>query len=215
MGLVVGAGDPPRYVVWESGSNGIVLRSTKGGKKFEQIKVPVGETLDFRNVEAFDEQTAYVMSSGEGEKSRIYKTIDGGQNWQLQYSDRRTGLFLDVLACTSRTHCVTLSDPVDGKFLVSSTSDGTHWKELPAEKMPPALPEEGAFAASGTAIALCGDAIYFGTGGLIARVFRSADRGESWNVTETPIASGNASSGIFSIACEGSNELEAVGRELS
>jgi photosystem II stability/assembly factor-like uncharacterized protein len=210
VALGVGTAETPRYVVWASGSNGIVLRSLEG-QKFEQIKVPGGETLDFRDVEAFDAETAYVMSSGEGETSRIYKTTDGGKNWQLQYSDRRTGFFLDALACASRTRCVALSDPVDGKFLVLSTSDGEHWKELPDAKMPPALREESAFAASGTAIALCGDAIYFGTGGPKARVFRSADRGESWSVTETPIASGNASRGIFSMACEGSSELVAVG----
>jgi photosystem II stability/assembly factor-like uncharacterized protein len=207
----VGAGHTPRYVVWASGSHGTVLRAIEGGKDFEQIKVAGAETLDFRDVEAFDEETAYVMSSGEGEKSRIYKTADGGKNWRLQYSDPRTGFFLDALACASRTHCVALSDPVDGKFLVLSTSDGTHWRELPGGKMPPALPQEGAFAASGTAIALCGGAIYFGTGGPKARVFRSADGGESWNVAETPIASGKASSGVFSIACEGASELVAVG----
>jgi photosystem II stability/assembly factor-like uncharacterized protein len=78
--------------------------------------------------------------------------------------------------------------------------------------MPPVLKGEGAFAASGTAIALChvGN-IYFGTGGgLLARVFHSNDRGGSWIATETPIASGNASSGVFSIACEG-DSLVAVG----
>jgi photosystem II stability/assembly factor-like uncharacterized protein len=207
----VGAGQTPRDVVWAAGSHGAVLRSIEGGKDFEQLKVPGTETLDFRDVEAFDEQTAYVMSSGEGEKSRIYKTADGGKNWQLQYRDQRTGFFLDALACATPTRCVALSDPVDGKFLVLSTSDGTHWRALPAGKMPPALPQEGAFAASGTAIALCGDVIYFGTGGPKARVFRSADGGETWSVTETPLASGNASSGVFSIACEGASELVAVG----
>jgi photosystem II stability/assembly factor-like uncharacterized protein len=148
----VGAGQTPRYVVWASGSNGAVLRSIGGGKDFEQIKMPGAETLDFRDVEAFDEETVYVMSSGEGEKSRVYKTADGGKNWQ--YSDRRTRFFLDALACAPRTHCVVLSDPVDGKSLVLSTSDGTHWRELPGGRMPPALSQEGAFAASGTAIAL-------------------------------------------------------------
>lgn len=198
-------------MVWASGSNGTVLRSTDGGENFEQVKVPGGKTLDFRDVEAFDAKTAYVMSSGEGEASRIYKTVNGGKGWRLQYSDRRTGFFLDALACAMPTYCVALSDPVDGKFLVLSTSDGEHWKELSRDKMPAALPQEGAFAASGTAIALCGDAIYFGTGGPKARVFRSADGGESWSVTDMPIASGNASSGVFSIACAGSSELAAVG----
>jgi photosystem II stability/assembly factor-like uncharacterized protein len=103
---------------------------------------------------------------------------------------------------------------VEGKFLVLGTDDGEHWKELPRDKMPAILTGEGAFAASGTAMALCGNNdIYFGTGGASAgRVFHSKDRGQSWTATETPIASGNASSGIFSIACEDDPEtILAVG----
>jgi photosystem II stability/assembly factor-like uncharacterized protein len=147
------------------------------------------------------------MSSGDGEKSRIYKTIDRGLSWTLQYTDKRTGFFLDSLACESRTRCFALSDPVDGKFLILATTDGQHWKELPRDRMPAALPAEGAFAASGTSIALCGNDSYFGTGGPAARVFRSADRGRTWSVGDTPMAAGTASAGIFSIACEGEHVL--------
>ena len=194
-----------KTVVWASGSKGTVLRSLDEGKSWTQLKVDgnsAGE-LDFRDVEAFGADSAYVMSSGEGEKSRIYKTTDGGKSWELQYTDKRSGFFLDSLACESRTHCFALSDPVDGRFLVLSTSDGRHWKELPRDKMPAALPAEGAFAASGTSIARCNNNIYFGTGGPAARVFRSDDHGRSWTAAETPMASGNASSGIFSLACSG------------
>jgi photosystem II stability/assembly factor-like uncharacterized protein len=42
--------------------------------------------------------------------------------------------------------------------------------------------------------------IWFATGGSTARVFHSADRGESWQVSETPIVHGPDSAGIFSIA---------------
>lgn len=150
------------------------------------------------------------MSSGDGDKSRIYKTTDAGAHWDLQYSDKRAGFFLDSIACDSAVHCVALSDPVEGKFLVISTDDGVHWKELPHDNMPAALPKEGAFAASGTAIALCNGKIFFGTGGPAARVFRSADKGRTWIVQETPINSGSPSSGIFSIACYG-EDLVAVG----
>jgi photosystem II stability/assembly factor-like uncharacterized protein len=194
------------YVVWASGSNGVILRSTDDGATWTQRSVKGGDNLDFRGIKAFDANTAYVMSSGDGDKSRIYKTTDGGESWKLQFSDKRPGFFLDSLVCDSQTHCFALSDPVDGKFLVLSTEDGEHWKELPRDKMPVALPREGAFAASGTSIAICdrGDNIYFGTGGgVAARVFRSADHGRSWTAAETPIASGNPSSGIFSIACGG------------
>jgi photosystem II stability/assembly factor-like uncharacterized protein len=198
------------YFVWASGSNGVILRSTNDGKTWKQLAVAGGGDLDFRDIEAFDADVAYVMSSGDGDKSRIYKTADGGKTWKRQYSDRRPGFFLDALACSSAMQCVALSDPVDGKFLVLSTDDGEHWKELPRDKMPAALPKEGAFAASGTAIALCEGGIYFGTGGPKARIFHSPDQGRSWTAVETPISSGNESSGVFSIACE-DKTLVAVG----
>ena len=193
------------YVVWASGSNGVILRSSNDGGTWKQLSVAGGGDLDFRDIAAFDADTAYVMSSGDGDKSRIYKTIDGGRTWKLQYSDKRPGFFLDSLVCESKTHCLALSDPVDGKFLVLSTDDGEHWEELPRAKMPAALPKEGAFAASGTTIAICEDGdIYFGTGGgATARIFHSADRGRSWTAVDTPIASGSPSSGIFSVACGG------------
>jgi photosystem II stability/assembly factor-like uncharacterized protein len=190
-----------KTIIWTSGTKGIVLRSLDDGKSWKQLKIADAADLDFRDVEAFGATTAYVMSSGDGEKSRIYKTTDGGTSWRLQYTDKRAGFFLDSLACVSRTHCFALSDPVDGKFLVLTISDGQHWKELPRDKMPAALPAEGAFAASGTSIVLCNNHIYFGTGGPVARVFHSADRGHSWTAVQTPMASGNASSGIFSLAC--------------
>lgn len=200
------------YIVWASGSNGVILRSVDDGKSWKQLSVPGGGELDFRDIEAFDADTAYVMSSGDGDKSRIYKTTDGGKTWKLEYSDKRPGFFLDALACETQTHCYALSDPVEGKFLVLATEDGEHWKELPRDKMPAALPQEGAFAASGTALALCEDgSIYFATGVGAARVFRSKDRGRSWTAATTPIAFG-PSSGIFSVACEGRGDaLVAVG----
>jgi photosystem II stability/assembly factor-like uncharacterized protein len=209
--LATGKNDPPQYIIWASGSDGVILRSVDEGSTWRQISVPDADGLDFRDIEAFSADEAYVMSSGEGKKSRVYKTTDGGKTWKLQYSGTTPGFFLDSMACDSETHCVAVSDPVNDKFVVLSTHDGEHWSELPQDRMPPALAKEGAFAASGTAIALCDrDGIYFGTGGPAARVFRSFDQGRSWTVSNTPIVSGSASSGIFSIACDG-DDLVAVG----
>ena len=200
------------YIIWAAGSNGVILRSTNSGATWKQLSVPGGGELDFRDIEAFDADTAYVMSSGDGDKSRIYKTTNGGKTWKLEYSDKRPGFFLDALACETQTRCYALSDPVEGKFVVLTTDDGEHWKELPRDKMPAALPGEGAFAASGSALALCEDgSIYFGTGVGAARIFRSSDGGRSWKAATTPIAFG-PSSGIFSVACEGrGGALVAVG----
>jgi photosystem II stability/assembly factor-like uncharacterized protein len=187
--------------VWASGTNGVILRSEDGGKNWKRLHVKDGDTLDFRGIRAFNELTAYAISIGEGDKSRIYKTNDGGETWVMQYTDKRPAFFLDDIVCFSQTHCFALGDPIDGKFEIVSTEDGTNWKELPRENMPAIIPGEGAFAASGTSLALYGTSdIYFGTGGgATARVFHSADLGKTWTVVDTPLAAGNASSGVFSV----------------
>ncbi len=190
----------PVPAVWASGSNGVILKSLDEGMTWKRLHVSGGDALDFRGIVVFSEKTAYVMSSGEGEKSRIYKTTDGGETWKLQYTDKRKEFFLDAIACLSEKDCVALSDPIDGKFLLLSTTDGEHWSPLPSDNMPAALTGEGAFAASNSCLALSEDnEIFFGTGGPAARMFHTKDRGRSWMVAETPITHGNASSGIFSL----------------
>ncbi|HEV2102737.1 MAG TPA: YCF48-related protein [Candidatus Acidoferrum sp.] len=197
-------------IIWASGSQGVVLRSTDSGKTWKRLRIPGAESLDFRAVQAFDAKTAYVMSSGEGAQSRIYKTTDGGENWKLQNQGTKKEFFLDALICEVETRCMALSDPVDGKFVVLANTDGEHWTELPREGMPAAMPKEGAFAASNSSLCLDGKDIYFGTGGPAARVFASHDFGKTWTVVETPIGSGNASSGIFSLFCD-EKTIVAVG----
>jgi photosystem II stability/assembly factor-like uncharacterized protein len=186
--------------VWACGSNGVILLSNDRGKTWKRLHVAGGDALDFRSIVAFDAKKAFVMSSGEGDKSRIYKTVDGGGNWKLEFTDPRKAFFLDALACDGE--CYALSDPIDGKFVIVATHNYEDWKELPGDGMPAALPGEGAFAASGTSLVLNDDrGMYFGTGGgKAARVFHSADLGKTWSAVETPIASGSASCGIFSIS---------------
>jgi photosystem II stability/assembly factor-like uncharacterized protein len=198
-------------VVWVSGSNGVILKSVDEGKTWKRLHVTGGEALDFRGIVAFDEKTAYVMSSGEGEKSRIYKTTDGGESWNLLYTDKRKEFFLDALKCVSEKECIALGDPTDGKFLLLRTEDGQRWNSLPSNNLPAALPGEAAFAASNTSLVYDDTEILFGTGGgKAARIFRSDDLGRTWTVVETPVAAGNASSGIFSLTRD-ENRVLVVG----
>jgi len=199
-------------VVWISGSNGVILRSLNEGKSWKRLRVVDGDSLDFRGIAAIDARVAYVMSIGPGDKSRIYKTSDGGETWKNQFTGVSKETFLDAIVCLGEKNCFALGDPIDGKFLLLSTTDGEHWKEMAREKMPAALPNEGAFAASNSSLFVDDENIYFGTGGAAqARVFHSTDRGRTWTVVETPIAASNASSGIFSLDCKGGNALNAVG----
>jgi photosystem II stability/assembly factor-like uncharacterized protein len=207
-----GENGAPIAAVWTSGSHGMIARSLDQGKSWQRLYVPGGDALDFRGIVAFSASLAYVISSGEGAKSRIYKTSDGGKTWELEFSDNRKEFFLDSIACRSAKECFALGDPINGKFLLLETTDGVHWNPLPTDNMPTALPGEGAFAASNTSLALAGDqGIFFATGGPAARVFHSNDEGLDWSVAETPVAHGKASSGIFSIVSDDHNHVLVVG----
>jgi photosystem II stability/assembly factor-like uncharacterized protein len=210
--------DPVRHpapVIWAAGSNSRMLMSNDGGKHYTRIVVySGGPKLDLRGVQAFNEKFAYIMSSGPGKMSRIYKTHNGGDTWKLQFSGSRPEFFLDGLVCISENECFALGDPVDGKFVLISTTDGEHWKELPTDAMPPALPNESAFAASNSCLAIYDKReIYFVTGHGAARVFHSPDLGRTWTVTDTSIIKGNPSWGAFSITRLG-NMLVVVGGDF-
>jgi photosystem II stability/assembly factor-like uncharacterized protein len=203
-------------VVWASGTGGTVIRTLDGGKNWTAIVVPGAETLDFRGIRAFDDKTAVIISSGPAEKGQahIYRTSDGGKNWQQVYEEKRAGIFFDAVAFWDRKHGIVLSDPVDGKFVLFTTDDGgATWKQIPPVAFPQALKNEGAFAASNSCLTVQGQSsVWFATGGAsVARVFRSSDRGKSWQVAETPIHPANASSGIFSLAFKDAKNGIAVG----
>jgi photosystem II stability/assembly factor-like uncharacterized protein len=165
--------------------------------------VPEGGKLDFRDVEAFSADAAYLMSAGPGEDSRIYKTTDGGKSWRLQFKNSEPSAFFDAVAFWDEKHGIALSDPVDRRFLLITTEDGgEHWARLPEATRPKAWPKEGCFAASGTCLVTHGsNDVWFCTGGAkAARVFHSSDRGKNWSVAETPLLAGIESAGGFSIA---------------
>jgi photosystem II stability/assembly factor-like uncharacterized protein len=190
-------------VAWVGGTKRTYGRTTDAGETWSVGTVPGSEKLDFRDVEAFGENTAYLLSAGPGELSRIYKTLDGGKSWTLQFKNPDPLAFFDAIAFWTETHGIALGDPLHGQFQLISTEDGgAHWKPLPQKSLPTAMPGEGAFAASGTCLVTHGsDDVWFCTGGAkTARVFHSTDRGLNWSFSETPIIAGAESAGAFSIA---------------
>ena len=205
-------------VVWASGTGGTFLRTTDGGETWQPGTVAGAEKLDFRDVQAVDAKTAYLLSIGDGNQSRIYKTTDAGKNWSLQYTEQKPKAFLDCMSFWDATHGIVLGDPVDGKFELLVTSDGgAHWSPLQSQTMPDAKDGEGAFAASGTCIATFAEKkgkkeswqAWFVTG-TASRVFHTADSGKTWTASETPLILG-ANEGIFSIAVVDGDRLAIVG----
>ena len=186
-------------VAWASGGGGTVLRTIDGGRTWQRRVVPGADRLDFRDIDAVDRDTAVVLSIGAGEASRIYRTEDGGATWTERFRNLEPEAFFDAVAFGDARHGVAVSDAVGGHFIVVLTSDGGRsWSAVAAERLPPALDGEGAFAASGTNVAMAGaNHVWIGT--TKGRVLRSSDRGRTWSVHATPVATGEAT-GIFSIA---------------
>jgi photosystem II stability/assembly factor-like uncharacterized protein len=198
-------------VVWASGTQGTWLKTLDGGRHWQSGKVKGAESLDFRDVQAWSGNEANLLSIGTGSDSRVYKTSDGGDHWDLLFTNPDSKGFFDAFAFWDRNRGVLLGDPVDGHFVIFTTLDGGH--QWTRRLTPPALDQEGAFAASGTCLAVSGSHdIWFVTGGAShARVFHSPDEGATWSVKELPLAAGTPSAGAFSIAFADTKHGAVVG----
>lgn len=141
-------------VVWVSGSNGTVGRTTDGGASWQWLPVKGFENRDFRDIEAFDKNTAIILAVAE--PAHILKTTDGGLNWKMVFTDSTKGMFLDAMDFHKNRNGIVVGDPVQGKVFLAYTADkGNSWIEFSGEKNQPRwVMNEGEsfFAASGTNI---------------------------------------------------------------
>jgi photosystem II stability/assembly factor-like uncharacterized protein len=206
-------------VVWASGSEGTVLRTTNRGATWQSVGPPGTSALQFRDIEAFGPNRAVILSIGEGGDSRIYFTTDAGQNWTLAFQNDDPTAFYDCMTFFNKKRGLALSDPpvTGGKFRILATSNGGRtWNLVDPAGMPPALTGEFAFAASGQCITSNhGRRAWFGTGGgAEARVFTSSNRGRTWHVASTPMNVG-PSAGIFALAFRSQQHGLAVGGDFT
>lgn len=181
-------------VVWVSGSNGTVGRSTNGGKSWQWRVVTGFEKNDFRDIEGFDATTAIIMSVAD--PAYILKTTDGGESWKVVYENKNKGMFLDAMEFWNEQSGIVIGDPLEGRFFISRTFDGGNsWQDIPYDKRPVADSGEACFAASGTNIrVLDKDEAVFVSGGTRSRLFTK-------NTPVTlPVIQGRETTGANSIA---------------
>ena len=144
-------------VVWVAGFGGTVSLTTDGGNTWKAAVVPGAETLQFRDVQGFSDKVAYLLSIGDNPTDfRIYKTLDGGATWTMQFQNQNPYAFYDCFAFWSPQSGVLHGDPINGVFPDLRTTHGKTWQDI-SSNMPPALPGEFSFAAGGTCIATQGE----------------------------------------------------------
>src|SRR5258705_13716190 len=131
-------------IAWASGADSTVLRTTDGGATWKKLTV-TADVLDFRDIDAFDERTAYALSIGNGPASRIYKTTDAGATWKLQFRNDDPKAFYDAMSFWDANHGIVIGDSIDGQFYIMTTENGGRSREHgTAYKLPPAIENDGA-----------------------------------------------------------------------
>ena len=188
-------------IVWASGRNGTFTVTTDGGQTWHAGVVPGAETLQFRDVQGVSAKVAYLSSIGNNPTDfRIYKTEDGGATWTMQFQNQNPAAFYDCFSFWTPKKGIAHSDSVNGVFPDLRTTDGMTWQDI-SNNMPPALPGEASFAASGTCVATQGGQnAWIATGGTpIARILATRDGGGTWNAYDTPLVS-SPSAGAFTVA---------------
>ncbi|MEO8823157.1 MAG: oxidoreductase [Ginsengibacter sp.] len=195
-------------IVWVSGSKGTVGKSIDAGKSWKWMKVKGFGKTDFRDIEAFDENTAVIM--GVDTPAFILRTIDGGINWKVVYENHSKGMFLDAMDFMNNQDGIVLGDPINQHFFIAKTFDGGKtWQNLPEKDGPRADSGEACFAASGTNIRLLGKSDFiFISGGLTSHVFLNNHK------VLLPLLQGKGSTGANSIALKNNKIMIAVGGDF-
>ncbi|MGB8062984.1 MAG: hypothetical protein WCF26_13895 [Candidatus Sulfotelmatobacter sp.] len=188
-------------VIWAAGTGGTYVVTTDGGATWKAAVVPGAESLQFRDVQAFSDKVAYLLSIGNNTTDfKIYKTMDGGATWTIEFTNETVNAFYDCFAFWTPRRGLAHSDSVNGVFPELRTTNGTTWESI-AGNMPPALPGEASFSASGTCITTQGGQnAWVATGGSdTARILATRDGGDTWNAYDTPLVS-SPSAGAISVA---------------
>ncbi|HTW58218.1 MAG TPA: hypothetical protein VMD99_08810 [Terriglobales bacterium] len=196
--LLIAVSPVNSQVVWAAGTGGTYVVTTNGGQTWTSGVVPGTSQLQFRGVYAVSDKIAYLMSIGNDPTNfQIYKTVDGGANWTVEFTNQIEAAFLDCIAFWDPDRGVAQDDSVDGVFPDIRTENGRTWQYI-ADNMPPALPGEASFAASGTCITTQGENNAWATtgGSTIARVLATRDGGNTWNAYDTPLEVSPSGGGI-------------------
>ncbi|WP_242119416.1 beta propeller repeat protein [Aestuariivivens sediminicola] len=128
----------------------------------------------------------------------LFKTGNNGE-LDVVYLEEGEDVFYDAMTFWNDLEGIAVGDSVDDCLSIIITRDGgATWNKKPCSDLPPGLENEGAFAASNTNIAVKGDKTWVAT--TNGRIYYSGDKGETWEVFDTPMVKAKPTEGIYSIA---------------
>ncbi len=182
--------------VYYAGSNGKVGSLHYADRKSIQYQIDGAKNpIEFRSI-AKTAKALFVLSIGN--PARLYKfSLDLSQRESV-YEETNEKVFYDSMQFYNDTEGIAIGDPIaDCLSIIRSTDGGNSWRKIPCENLPKVFDGEAAFAASNTNIIIKGSHTWIVTGGKKARVFYSPDKGNQWQVFETPIVQGLAMTGIY------------------
>jgi photosystem II stability/assembly factor-like uncharacterized protein len=178
--------------------------------------VPGAELRQFRDVHGASATTAWLLASGTGDLSRIFRTDDAGATWVQQWVNEEPLGFYDCMDFWDERRGFVYGDAVDGSLRILVTDDGgASWNLVASGSLPQAFPGEGGFAASGTC-AIAGEG---GRGWIAAalgestRAFLTTDYGRTWAAAVVPVVSGDGA-GLTSISMVDARRGTAFGGNL-
>ncbi len=182
-------------VCWASGSGGVWLKTIDGGMSWEQGVIAGLDSVDFRSIQAFDENTAVVASAGQ--PALIFRTEDGGQSWEKVHKEGSEAFF-DGITFLDDSLGYILGDPVSGSWMILESKDGGRsWNAL--RNLPSASTGEAAFAASASSMIGTEKGLILGTGGSVSNLYFYDFKDQTWEKLKTPMLQGEASQGIFAL----------------
>ncbi|OUS01941.1 oxidoreductase [Flavobacteriales bacterium 33_180_T64] len=119
---------------------------------------------------------------------------------KIVYQENHPNAFYDSLEFWNDNEGLAIGDPTEDCMSIIVTRDGGNtWTKLSCDDLPKTKDGEAAFAASDTNIAIVGDKTWVATGGKASRILYSPDKGDTWEVFETPIVQGFETTGMYSL----------------
>jgi len=190
---------------WYAGSKGNYgsIDPATGTANRGVIKLNEDEEVEFRSIATTDNFT-YILTAGN--PALIYKIAHADESVEHVYTEVEERVFYDSMRFWNDEEGIAMGDPMGACFSVIKTYDGGKtWGKLKCTELPDYVDGEAAFAASNSNIAIYGDHVWMATGGAMARVFHSKDRGSSWEIYNTPMIQGGEMTGIFAMDFYNSN----------